>query len=115
MQYVIRKNAKDKLPFLATRFGNWWGNDIELKQQADIDIVADNKEEKKVILGECKWRNNINDVEEIKKLMDKKKLLSQYDEYYFYFFSKEKFSIDAKNMEKENKNLVLIDLDMLFN
>ncbi len=115
LQYVIRKNAKDKLPFLATRFGNWWGNDIELKQQADIDIVADNKEEKKVILGECKWRNNINDVEEIKKLMDKKKLLSQYDEYYFYFFSKEKFSIDAKNMEKENKNLVLIDLDMLFN
>ena len=55
------------------------------------------------------WRNNINFITEIRKLMDKKKLFPQYNEYYFYFFSKEKFSDEAKSMEKENNNLKLID------
>ncbi len=114
LQYIKRKNMEDKLPFLATRFGTWWGNDSQSKQQTDVDVIADNKEEKKIILGECKWRNNISFTTEIRKLMDKKKLFPQYNEYYFYFFSKEKFSDEAKSMEKENNNLKLIDLDMLF-
>ena len=114
LQYIIRKNKDEKLPFLATRFGNWWGNDNEQKQQTDIDLVADNREEKKIILGECKWRNDIKDVQEILKLIDKKKIFPNYNEYYFYFFSKEKFSKEAKELTKTYKNLNLVDLDMLF-
>lgn len=115
LQYIKRKNKEEQLPFLATRFGNWWGNDNEQKQQTDIDIVADNREEKKIILGECKWRNDIKDVQEILKLIGKKKIFPNYNEYYFYFFSKEKFSKEAQDLTKTYKNLTLVDLDMLFN
>ena len=114
-QYIVILNIRNQLPFLATDFGSWWGTDNIEKQQADIDIVADNKFKKSILLGECKWRNQIDDIMEIKKLMSKKYLLPQYENYYFIFFSKVEYSAGAKQLEKENTNLKLVTLDMIFN
>lgn len=114
MQYVIRKNKEKKLPFIATDFGSWWGNDNKEKKQSDFDIVVDNKMENKVLLGECKWRNDISDVREINKLMEKTYLMPHYLEYYFIFFSKINFSSEAKELERTLSNLKLVTLDMLF-
>ncbi|MDR0884933.1 MAG: ATP-binding protein [Clostridiales Family XIII bacterium] len=63
LQYLIRKNNSGELPFLATKFGKWWGNDKIEKKQSDIDVVVEDFEyEKKVILGECKWRNSFKEL-----------------------------------------------------
>lgn len=113
-QYLIRENLNGNLPFTATSFGNWWGNDPEKKQQADIDVIAANNKEKKILLCECKWRDNINDYEEIEDLLGKGHLMKDYHEKHFYFFSKTPFSKKSLQLARENKNLKLITLDMLF-
>jgi hypothetical protein len=113
-QYIIRKNKEETLPFLATKFGTWWGTDNKEKHTADIDIVADNKPLKKVLLCECKWRNEPTDAGEIKNLLEKSRLLPGYGEYHFMFFSKSPYTKAALKLAQENQNLRLVTLDMLF-
>ena len=113
-QYLIRQNKNKALPFLASNFGVWWGNDSREKAAADIDIIAENKADKKILLCECKWKNEPSGAAEIKKLMSKYYLLPGYDEYYFMFLSKSSYTDEAKRLERENHNLKLITLDMIF-
>lgn len=113
-QYLIRQNKLSNLSFVATRIGSWWGQDNVEKKQSDFDIVADNKSEKKVLLGECKWRNEFDDVKEIEKLINKAYLMPEYEEYYFIFFSKVPYTKAAKELEKNYTNLRLVTLDELF-
>ena len=112
LQYLQRKNRNKMLPFTATSFGSWWGTDPKEKTQTDFDVVAANRIDKKIILGECKWKNRIDDVAEIQKLMSKEHLLSEYKDRYYYLFSKVTFTEKAKKL-MSNK-LVLITADMLF-
>lgn len=67
-QWLVRQNVAGDLPFPATRFGKWWGNDPQAREQTDIDVVVANDEEQRILLGECKWRNSFNEVEAIDKL-----------------------------------------------
>ena len=113
-QYLIRQNKKKALPFLCSDFGIWWGNDSREKTAADFDAVADNKAEKKILLCECKWTNEPPGAAEIKKLMEKAYLMPGYGEYHFMFFSKSPYSSEANRLERENDNLKLVTLDMLF-
>ena len=114
LQYVIRMNKRKRLPFLATNFGTWWGNDKTERKNADIDIVADNMTENTVLLCECKWRNELVETAEIEKLMSKTRLLPLYDKYYFIFFSKAQFCDEVRRLEEKYDNLTLVSLDMLF-
>lgn len=112
LQYLIRKNRQKELPFIATSFGTWWGNDEKEKRQSDFDIVLANRKTKQIMLGECKWRNSIDDVAEIMKLKAKTHLLKDYQERYYFLFSKVSYSRTAENLKDDH--LKLIHLDMLF-
>lgn len=112
LQYLQRLNRNKKLPFTATSFGSWWGTDPKEKVQADFDVVAANRTDKKIILGECKWKNSLNDVAEIQKLMAKEHLLKEYKERYYCLFSKIPFAKEARQLE--NQNIKLVTTDMLF-
>lgn len=112
LQYLKRVNRNGALPFTATSFGSWWGTDPKEKTQADFDVVAANRSGKQIILGECKWKNNISDIEEIQKLISKEHLLSEYKSRYYYLFSKVPFTKEA--MKMAGKQITLITADMLF-
>jgi len=88
LQYLQRANRSGKLPFTALSFGSWWGNDPKDKAQADFDVIAANKNGKKIVLGECKWRGDVNLAAEAKKLKEKDHLLAEYNERYYYIFSR---------------------------
>lgn len=109
LQYLQRMNRDRMLPFIATSFGSWWGTDPKERVQTDFDVLAANRMNKKIILGECKWKNNINDVAVIQKLMSKEHLLSEYEDRYYYLFSKIEFTKEAKKFEKERVTLVTLD------
>jgi hypothetical protein len=113
-QYLIRTNKKGCLPFTALRFDPWWGQDTSARTQTDIDIVADNSHEKRVLLCECKWTSTPPGVKEVNNLLNKVHLFPGYSEYYFMFFSKQPFGHEALNIRKNNKNLTLLSLDDLF-
>jgi AAA+ ATPase superfamily predicted ATPase len=113
-QYIIRKNKERMLPFLATKFGTWWGTDIRERRPAEIDIVADNRQQRIVLLCECKWKNTATNVSDIQKLLAKSYLLPGYAEYHFMFFSKAHYTEAALELVNEHKTLHLITLDKLF-
>jgi len=113
-QYILRRNKDRSLPFITTNIGCWWGNDPVAKENTDIDVVADNKQDGQIILGKCKWRNEPTDAADIMKLISKAHLISGYDEYQYMFFSKSPYTEAAKQIAREKKNLELVTLDLLY-
>ena len=109
LQYFQRVNRLGKLPFTATSFGSWWGNDSVEKKQADFDVIAVNRTDKKIILGECKWKNNISVEEEVKKLLSKEHLLSEYKDRFYYLFLK-----TLRKKKQEIEGVTIITTDMLY-
>lgn len=93
MQWLMRMNAeRNRLPFLATRFGKWWGADPRRREQTDIDVVLADPQTKRILLGECTWRNSFNETEAVEALLGREGLIPGYDDTRFMVFSKHPMS-----------------------
>ncbi len=114
LQYMMRLNKELKLPFLATSFGKWWGNDNVKREETDLDIVLGDKTGTKLIVGECKWRNEPASKADVEKWMAKDYLLPSYKDRYYVYFSKSGYTDSAKRLEKDNTHLKLLCLADLF-
>lgn len=114
-QYLNRLNRKKELPFTATSFGSWWGNDPKAKAQTDLDVIAANKNQKQILIGECKWRPaDTLGSSDIASWMSKTHLLPEYTDRYYYCFSKAGFTDSVKSFAEKQERLKLFDLDDLF-
>jgi len=109
LQYLKRANRSRKLPFVAASFGSWWGNDPKEKTQTDFDVITANRNDKQIILGECKWKNDVNFAAETKKLKSKDHLLPEYKERYYYIFSK-----STPNNEYAADGVTIVTTDVLY-
>jgi len=110
-QYLIRLNAKDKLPFLFDSIGRWWGGNPITKKESEIDIIAVSKD--KLIVGECKWQNEEVSQTVYKELKQKAAMFSD-KALYFYIFSKSGFTAGLVEEAKTDNALKLVDLSDLF-
>lgn len=110
-EYLEALIQADKLPFFVQEYGVWWGNNPYERRQEEIDLVALGDGE--IILGECKWRNQLLDIQVYKDLIRKARLFPQENKY-FYLFSKTGFSKQLLNETKDNQNIQLIDLETMF-
>lgn len=115
LQYMQRLNKELKLPFLATSFGKWWGNDSVKREETDLDVVLGDKTKTKIIVGECKWRNEPASKSDVEKWMAKDYLLSSYTDRYYVYFSKTGYSDSALALAKNNSRLKLLSLSDLYN
>jgi len=103
-QETVMKN-EDKF-FSIERMGRWWDRNEE------IDIVALNEKENKILFGEAKWSNKPVGVNVYKNLRRKAKLVPWGSEdrvEYFCLFSKSGFTEDMKKTAKM-ENVVLFGL-----
>ena len=64
------------------------GADPAAKAQADIDVIAADQQSGHILLGECKWRNDVNVAETIATLRGRAKLIPGYTEHRFALFLK---------------------------
>nr|MCR4718939.1 DUF234 domain-containing protein [Bacillota bacterium] len=78
----------------------------------EIDIVATDKSEKKFIVGECKFRTELFDNGELRRLKEK---VSFSDETYYFLFSLSGFTDAVKEAAEADKNLFLFDLAKIVN
>jgi AAA+ ATPase superfamily predicted ATPase len=80
MEFLIDLNKQGKLPFKFLNIGRWW------KKEEEIDIICLNKNEKKALFVEVKWRDlNTNDVNKILNDLKRKSDLvglNGYEKYY---------------------------------
>ena len=90
--------------------GRWWYKDEE------IDIVALQGDEKKILFGECKWTNKpigIKIIKELEKKAAKVGWKNKERREYFALFSKAGFGKNAVDYAEKNENWLLFDLDDL--
>ena len=114
LQYMMRLNREQKLPFLATSFGKWWGTDSVRREETDLDLVMGNPAEKKLIVGECKWRKEAASKADIENWMGKDYLLPGFRDRYYVYFSKGGYTKAAEELAKQNARLKLLKTEDLF-
>lgn len=109
-QWLIRQNAAGRLPFIATQFGKWWGNDPIAREQTDIDEVAADPLDKRILLGECKWRNTLNETEAIERLRRRAGLIRGYsaDDTWFMLFTKNPVGESTRNRYANDDHMELL-------
>ncbi|MBO5369646.1 MAG: ATP-binding protein [Clostridia bacterium] len=112
IEYMYRMNKQRRLPFRFSKIGRWWGTVtrfIDGKKRncaEEVDIFATDKNEKKFIVGECKFRNSLIDNGEVRKLKEK---LSLSGEAYYYLFSLSGFTDAVNDASKSDDHIFLID------
>lgn len=118
IEYMYSMNRQRKLPFRFSKIGRWWGNvtkTVEGKKRSfpeEIDIVAADKDEKKFIMGECKFRTELFDNGELRKLKEK---IGFGGKTYYYLFSLSGFTDAVAEASKTEKNIFLVDVVQIVN
>lgn len=98
LQYLRRKNKAHELPFHFVKIGRWWNKTDE------IDIVAVDRQNKKYILAECKYKNSKLTLNDYIRL--KEKFNTADTTYFYWLFSKNGFTDELKQEAPENTFLV---------
>ena len=109
-------NKQRKLPFRFSKIGRWWSSvtrvesGVKRTAPAEIDIIATDKDEKKFIMGECKFRTELFDNGEFRKFKDKMELPG---ETYYYLFSLSGFTDAVIEASKNERNLIIVDASQI--
>ncbi len=91
------------------KIGSWWLNEEE------IDLVALNEKQKKIIFGECKWSEKPIGVDVYLNLKRKSQLVNWHNnerQEFFILYSKSGFTKNIKDLAKK-ENIYLIEKDKL--
>ncbi|HAM16498.1 MAG TPA: ATPase [Eggerthellaceae bacterium] len=115
LQWLARKNAQGLLPFLATSFGKWWGASPEERATVDVDVIAASKQDRALLCGECKWRNDFDETEAISLLERRSRLVpGRWDNRTFALFSKHAAGAGTLSKAKARGDLMLLSAEDLF-
>lgn len=104
-QYLYLPCIYERLPFTVGNMGRWWGNNSKEKRQEEIDIMSVSGE--KALLCECKWRNEKTDRKVLDTLLERGKLFS-YPEQYYYLFSKSGFTDNVLEYAAQDDRINLV-------
>ncbi len=99
-------NTDDAWPDLITARGRWWGNDPELKQEEEIDLIGIS--DTVTIFAEMKWRNEPCSQKTLSELKRKSQLVESSSPFYV-LFCKTGFTSALKNHAAAEENIRLID------
>lgn len=113
-QWLVRANRAGRLPFLASSFGRWWGTNPRAREEVDIDVLAANKEEGRLLAGECKWRSEFDETEALRTLEERSRLLKGYDEVGYALFSRNPASEGTKAKASERGNVLLVSAQDMY-
>ncbi len=109
IEYLIRMNARHKLPFIFTDIGRWWN------KEAEVDALAVDRSGN-MISGECKYRKRKADKSDLKKHIEKDKYLDfdrEKGRIYHFYFSFSGFEEDAVLYGRE-KGVQLVCAEDIF-
>ena len=111
--YLRKLDLLDQTPFEIAAMGRWWGNVTHYDKSGkpytsaeEIDILACDEEEKRFIIGECKFRNEAFDWHELEKLKAKHE---RKGDIFYYLFSLGGFTDAVKEAAETEKNICLIE------
>ena len=112
-EYFIRKAKRGELPFVPYKIGKWWGNNMYIKAQDDVDILMIDKTGKKGIFAECKFTGSKMPHDEYEDLKTAMRAFPEIEEKYMYFISKSGYEKSVIRHASED-GAVLLGLEALF-
>ncbi len=107
-QFLWQEARVARLPFRPQQIGSWW------RRQQELDLVALNRTEGVILVGECKWRNRplgSNVLADLRQAATT--LLAQvpHQQVYYALFAKAGFTPDLLAQAAEDPALLLYDLN----
>lgn len=112
-QWLWRHNADGSLPVEFDDLGRWWGNDPQLREEAEIDLVGVD-DGSTVLVGECKWRNEALDGSVVDTLVHRSSLVHARPDAWLYVFSKSGFTQSAEEAATSYGRMSLISFDDMY-
>lgn len=102
----------DSLPIELVEIGQWWGTDIRLKKQVQIDIVGTSANSKEFIIGSCKYRNEKVGTDELELLIEYSRAFGKGVKYHYYIFSKSGFTENLLDRQRKGEVILISLADM---
>lgn len=112
-EYMIRLARSGALPFVPEKYGKWWGNNPARKMQDDIDVLLIDTTGSRLIICECKFRNEPFDKTEFETMLSRASIFPYAKEVFYYAFSKNGFTNWVQEHAEEN-NATLVTLTDMF-
>lgn len=106
-QWLWHRYANGALDFEFDDIGRWWGSDPGARQEAEIDIVC-KAGSLAAALGECKWRSEDFPATDLKKLLDRARLVSAMPDARYYAFAKSGFDRGCEALAENNSAVRLV-------
>jgi AAA+ ATPase superfamily predicted ATPase len=102
-EFIRNKNQMGELSFRAAKLGRWWGKlnkilptevgkSMPIAVNSEIDILAVDSKSKNYLLGECKFRNSVFDMQDYKNLKAKSSFIKHKADIQYALFSKTGFT-----------------------
>lgn len=123
MQYTQRRQRENTLPFRYEKIGHWFGKTTirdTLKpsghriDESEIDVLALSNKDKSLLVGECKFKNQPFQYSEYLDTQAKLTPLKEKNTFYYMLFSKSGFDTKLIELSKSDPNIILIDLEKIF-
>ncbi|MBW3088904.1 ATP-binding protein [Bifidobacterium sp. 82T24] len=114
LQWVLRAGRDERIPLLPVQTGKWWGNNPLKREETDIDVVAADTFDRKLLLGECKWRNHVNETDMIESLRERIGLIRGYKETLLAFFTKNPVHEATREKYANDPGTMFISADEMF-
>lgn len=121
-EFIRNMQKAGRLPFRYTRMGRWFGKttvrDTSLPEgirqaETEIDLLCTDREEKHILVGECKFKGRpfryAEYLDTAAKLGNKK----QSSEFYYALFSESGFDEKIMQEAKQSDHLYLYDLETI--
>ncbi|MCM1122844.1 MAG: ATP-binding protein, partial [Eubacterium sp.] len=111
--FIMNKSSDKIVPFQVMKTGRWWGNNPKLRREEEIDLVAVNLLQKRMLIGECKYRKEKMDLPAVELLMERGELVPGGFLKTYILFSKSGFEEEVRQMAKE-RGIVLVTLEDMY-
>lgn len=113
-EWMLEQAAAGQLPIAASAVGSWWGPNPAKREQDDIDVLAADREQKLLVIGECKYRESFDETSEIDDLDSKRDLIRGYHASHLYLFSKRAVSVATAEKCAHRSDVHLITLEEIY-
>ena len=123
-EFVRRLQRQNALPFRYAKMGRWIGKttvrDSSAKDglrtaETEIDLLAIDKEGKKYLVGECKFRHSRFSYSEYLNTLAKLTLQKEKAKFYYVLFSEAGFDDKITEKARTSEDLYLYDLQTIVN
>lgn len=113
-EWLAGQAREGKLPIPATSVSSWWGTNPEKRAQDDIDVLAADRISKKLVIGECKYRESFDETAEIEDLESKRNLVKGYTATSFMLLTKHDVSEATKKKLASREGWSLVTLEEMY-